>query len=126
MKIAIIDHDKHNLIIEEVSEETINEKYNHEEEDFIKATHPELKNYSWDYIINEESHKRRNTKKKVEGTFKVTCYDKTETFPESERANQIKFYQECACMSDGCEKERYMNIYMDLTSGCKDCKDEWY
>ena len=50
----------------------------------------------------------------------IHCYGDTET---KTRLDAIKFYRECAVMSEGCEKERYMNILLDLYSGKKECYD---
>ena len=52
-RIAIIDHESHSLFVEDIPDETL-EQYNDEEESFIKATHPKLKNFSWDYITNTQ------------------------------------------------------------------------
>ncbi len=49
-RLAIIDHNTHTLIVDEVSEETL-AQYNGEEEDYIKAKY-NLDFYSWDYITN--------------------------------------------------------------------------
>ena len=51
----------------------------------------------------------------------VICYGKSE---QMERDKAKQFYLECMMFSDGSEKERYTNIYMDLMSGLKICKDE--
>ena len=48
-KLAIIDHNNHELIIEDVTDETL-AKYGGEEEAYIKDTYPDLENYSWDYV----------------------------------------------------------------------------
>lgn len=49
-RIAIIDHDTHQLWIEDISDEDL-EKVNGEEQDYIEQNYPALENYSWDYII---------------------------------------------------------------------------
>lgn len=49
-RLAIIDHGNHNLIIEDVSDETL-AKYGGEEEAYIRDTYPGIKHYSWDYIV---------------------------------------------------------------------------
>lgn len=48
-RIAIIDHDTHELWIEDISDEDL-EKVNGEEETYIKQNYPTLENYSWDFI----------------------------------------------------------------------------
>lgn len=48
-RIAIIDHDNHRLLIEDVDEEILNAKYGGEEEAYIKYNY-ELGNFSWDFI----------------------------------------------------------------------------
>jgi len=50
-RIAIIDHDNHNLIIDDVDMDILEEKYHGKEEMYISSTY-DLDNYSWDYIIN--------------------------------------------------------------------------
>ena len=57
-------------------------------------------------------------------TFTITCYNTTETFPESERQAQIREYQRAMMCCEGSERDRYTNIYLDLVEGKKVCKDE--
>lgn len=58
-------------------------------------------------------------------TFTITCYNKTKTYKESSKKAQIeKFLMGINC-SDGSERERYTNIYLDLISGAKNCTDEY-
>lgn len=52
-RIAIIDHDSHRLYVEDIDEEVLYEKYNGEEEDYIKDNY-NLKNFSWDFITETE------------------------------------------------------------------------
>ena len=52
-RIAIIDHDNHRLLIEDVDEEILNAKYGGEEEDYIKDNYG-LGNFSWDFITGTE------------------------------------------------------------------------
>lgn len=54
---------------------------------------------------------------------RVTCYDKTKTYPSAEAA--IKFYQEAANFSDGCERARYLTIVSKLIDGQTDVDDQW-
>ena len=46
---------------------------------------------------------------------KTICYGKEKVFETREEA--VRFYSECACWSEGSEKERYMNIILDLLNG---------
>lgn len=55
--------------------------------------------------------------KDVESTFSVECYGKTYTYAESQREAVKSFFAEAAECSDGCERERYLNIYMLLAKG---------
>lgn len=55
--------------------------------------------------------------------FKITCYGKTKTYPESQRKKMMQFYLEGMCACDGSEQERYTRIYTELASGRKDCTD---
>ena len=60
-----------------------------------------------------------------EGVFlmdkvKITCYGKTGTM---ERSEAMKFYRECADMSEGSERERYVNILFGLMDGLSEVND---
>lgn len=46
---------------------------------------------------------------------KTICYGKEECFETREEA--LQFFCKCAAWSDGAEKERYMNIVLDLLAG---------
>lgn len=48
-RIAIIDHDSHELYIEDISDKDL-EKYNDGEQAYIDDNY-DLENYSWDYIV---------------------------------------------------------------------------
>lgn len=52
-RIAIIDHDNHRLYVEDINEEVLNEKYNGEEEVYIRDNYS-MENFSWDYITGTE------------------------------------------------------------------------
>ena len=55
MRLAIIDHASHMLYIEDVDEKLIEEKYDGEEEKYIKDTYALVKDqWSWDYIVGTE------------------------------------------------------------------------
>lgn len=65
---------------------------------------------------------RKSTKRKSV-PVRVTCYNDTETYPSAEAA--IKFYQEAANCSDGCERDRYLTIVSKLLDGQTDVDDQW-
>jgi hypothetical protein len=50
-RIAIIDHNEHDLIIEDINEEELEEKYGGDEQKYIDANY-DLENYSWDWITD--------------------------------------------------------------------------
>lgn len=51
----------------------------------------------------------------------IKCYGKEE---KMERDDAIAFYSEGVECCDGSERDRYMDILMDLLSGKKYCSDE--
>lgn len=63
----------------------------------------------------------RLTKKQLNETVTITCYGKTE---QRKRGEAMDFYLEGARCCDGCEAERYFNIYCDLIDGLMVCSDE--
>ena len=54
---------------------------------------------------------------------KITCYGKTDVM---ERKEAMKFYRECADCSEGCERERYVNILFGLMDGLTEVSDDRY
>lgn len=50
-RIAIIDHETHNLIVEDIDDEILESKYGGEEEAYIKDNYDLSDNWSWDYIV---------------------------------------------------------------------------
>lgn len=50
----------------------------------------------------------------------IYCYSQKDVM---KRQEAIKFYKEAAQCCDGCEKERYTNILIDLLNGNKICRD---
>ncbi len=57
----------------------------------------------------------------------VKCYGKEKTYHSRKEA--IKEFREAADWSEGCERERYMNILLDLYDGktyCTDGEDDYY
>ena len=56
-------------------------------------------------------------KKNIDGTDRiiVICYNRIEYWHS--RKNAMDFFMECMLGCEGCEKERYTNIYCDLARG---------
>ena len=54
IRVAIIDHANHNLFIEDIDENVLEEKYNGEEEAYIKDTYDFEGEWSWDYIVSAQ------------------------------------------------------------------------
>ena len=71
----------------------------------------------WQGFI-EETKKSKKADEKVT----VTCYGKTKTYPNRQAA--LKFYKDCYHHSEGCERERYVKIFMQLLDGKKSASDE--
>lgn len=80
-------------------------------------------NYS-DYHIDYEARKLSDLPVygKVVEEIRITCYCETETWTDREKAKA--FYMEAMANSEGSERERYTNIYMQLCEGRTDCNDE--
>jgi len=53
--------------------------------------------------------------------IKVTCYGKTEVYDSREAAED--FYLKCMAGSEGAERDRYVNIYLQLREGKTKCTD---
>ena len=51
-RIAIIDHDEHKLFIEDLDEDELAEKYNGEEEKYIKDCYTLSDNWTWEFITD--------------------------------------------------------------------------
>lgn len=66
---------------------------------------------------DEEAEKMAKDGDKV----KITCYGKTE---EMEREDALSKYLDCMAHSEGAERDRYVNIYLQLIAGEKECNDE--
>ena len=49
-RIAILDHDLHQLYLEDIDEDILNDEYGGEEERYIEDNY-DIKNYSWEYIV---------------------------------------------------------------------------
>ena len=53
-RIVIIDHETHQLYIEDVDEDVLQEQYGGEEEAYIKDKYNLEGDFSWDYIVNAQ------------------------------------------------------------------------
>jgi hypothetical protein len=54
----------------------------------------------------------------------ITCYGKTEKYPEGQRKKMMEYYLEGMASCEGSEQERYTHIYLDLASGQEHCFDQ--
>lgn len=50
-RIAIIDHNEHDLIIEDINEEVLEKEYGGDEQKYIDDNY-DIENYSWDWITD--------------------------------------------------------------------------
>lgn len=57
----------------------------------------------------------------MEDLVKVTCYGKTEVM---KREDALLKYLECMACSEGSERSRYVDVYLDLITGKTICSDE--
>lgn len=55
--------------------------------------------------------------------FTITCYGKTESYPENQRKEMMNYYLEGMASCEGSEQERYARIYTDLAAGMQHCFD---
>jgi hypothetical protein len=53
-RLVIIDHETHNLYIEDVDEEMLERDYEGSEEAYIEDTYSLGKHWSWDFVTNIE------------------------------------------------------------------------
>lgn len=67
MRIAIIDHDNHSLMVEDINEEILEGQYGGDEQMYIDDNYS-LGNYSWDYISDAE-YFREDDKTPIEIDF---------------------------------------------------------
>ena len=58
---------------------------------------------------------------KLKDSVKITCYGVTKV--GKNRQDAIKEFLEGMLCCEGAERDRYTNIYLQLTSGCKECVD---
>ena len=59
-------------------------------------------------------------KKQLAEKVSILCYNEIETMTREEALDK---YRECVEYSDGCERERYVNIFFQLLDGCSICRD---
>ena len=52
-RIAIIDHNEHELLIEDINEQELEERYGGDEQKYIDDNYT-LENYSWDWITDTQ------------------------------------------------------------------------
>lgn len=53
-RLAIIDHASHTLFVEDVNETLLEQKYNGEEEAYIKDNYNIGDSFSWEYIVSTQ------------------------------------------------------------------------
>ena len=53
-RIAILDHIEHSLLVEDINEQELEEKYNGEEEKYIEDNYSFKGEYSWEWITDTE------------------------------------------------------------------------
>lgn len=53
-RIAIIDHAKHALMVEDINEEELESKYGGDEQKYIDDNYTFEEEYSWDWIVDAE------------------------------------------------------------------------
>ena len=53
-RIAILDHIEHSLLVEDINEQELEEKYNGEEEKYIEDNYSFAGEYSWEWITDTE------------------------------------------------------------------------
>lgn len=71
------------------------------------------------YVARKNAEGERVMRKEK---IKITCYGKTEIWADREKAKL--FYLDCMANSEGAERDRYVNIYLQLMSGETECFDE--
>lgn len=53
MRIAVIDHERHTLYVEDINDEILEGQYGGDEQLYIDDNY-NLKDYSWDYIVDTQ------------------------------------------------------------------------
>lgn len=74
-----------------------------------------------DKIPNIEKIESEIVKQSNDDLVEITCYGETE---KRRRKEALDFYYDCMLNSDGSERDRYTNIYLQLKAGLKKCSDE--
>ena len=52
-RLAIIDHDEHELFIEDINEQELEEKYGGDEQKYINDNY-DMEHYSWEWIVDAQ------------------------------------------------------------------------
>lgn len=60
-RIAIIDHNEHELLIEDVNEQELEEKYGGDEQAYINDNYTFEGDYSWDWITDTQYYPEGDT-----------------------------------------------------------------
>lgn len=74
-----------------------------------------------DKIPNIEKIESEIVKQPNNDLVEIICYGEKET---RRRKEALDFYYDCMMNSDGSERDRYTNIYLQLKAGLKKCSDE--
>lgn len=53
MRIAVIDHDRHTLFVEDINDSILEGQYGGDEQMYIEDNY-NLKEYTWDYIVDAQ------------------------------------------------------------------------
>ena len=69
IRVAIIDHETHNLYIEDLDEEVLEKEYEGSEEAYIEDTHELGKHWTWDYIVRTEYYPNMDSADGIEVEF---------------------------------------------------------
>ena len=71
--------------------------------------------------IEQKKKQREELEKKKGKEITIVCYGKEEKWKSREEAKA--FYLDCMRHSEGAERDRYTNIYLQLVDGMTYCKD---
>lgn len=66
-------------------------------------------------MSNKVKGKVKKVELKTQEDITTICYGHIDKWKD--RAEAVKYFYECALCSEGAEKERYVNIMMDLMAG---------
>lgn len=67
-------------------------------------------------------HRATARKPKMTDPVQVKCYGKWDSYKTRKAA--MDFYFECMLGSEGCERDRYTNVYCKLKEGFRKCTDD--